>query len=108
MQSYTSASQHAVEVVGARRRAVHFQSGMSGPIGVKVSDRLKRVLFSTARMVENGYRVVHDSEEDGGACALHKATGMKTNVYMRKGVLVMPVWIAKHPGGAASPSQGQA
>jgi hypothetical protein len=107
VQSYTSASQHAVKVVGARRPTMHFQSGISGPIEVKVLDQLKKVLFSTARMVEKGYRIVHDSEADGGSYALHKASGAKTKIYMKNGVFVMPVWIAKHPGGEATSFPGQ-
>ncbi len=52
-------------------------------------------------MGEHGYRVGHDRDEDGGGFSLRKATGMKTRIYMRNGVFVMPVWIAKHTGGAA-------
>ena len=97
LQSYTSASQDAVNVLGRRTPECSFQGGYAGKVDFKVLDKLKKALFATSRMVQGGFRIVHDSEEDGGSYALHKATRKKIRIYLRNGVYVMPVWMRRTP-----------
>ena len=54
---------------------------------------LNKPLFSTSRMVQAGWRIVHDSEENGGLFALHRASGRKLKITVMGGVYKMPIWV---------------
>ncbi|WP_288993117.1 hypothetical protein, partial [uncultured Marinobacter sp.] len=88
-QAYTSASDHAVVVVGKIFPMCKFQNGMIAPVEMKVLKGLKRPLFSVHRMVENGnFEVTH---KRGESYATLK--GKRFSIYGRNGVYVMPVWV---------------
>ena len=53
-KAYNSASDHSVEVVGSIHPLVKFQNGVIGRVRMKVLRGLKRPLFSTCTMVEEG------------------------------------------------------
>ncbi len=88
-QAYTSASDHAVVVVGKIRPMCKFQNGMIAPVEMKVLKGLKRPLFSVHRMVENGdFEVTHRRGESYASLK-----GKRFSIYGRNGVYVMPVWV---------------
>jgi hypothetical protein len=87
--AYTSASDHAVVVVGQITPMCKFQNGMVAPVVMKVLKGLKRPLFSVYRMVENGdFELTH---RRGNSFATLK--GKRFQIYGRNGVYVMPVWV---------------
>jgi hypothetical protein len=87
--AYTSASDHAVVVVGQITPMCKFQNGMIAPVVMKVLKGLKRPLFSVYRMVENGdFELTH---RRGNSFATLK--GKRFQIYGRNGVYVMPVWV---------------
>ena len=88
-QAYTSASDHAVVVVGKIFPMCKFQNGMIAPVEMKVLKGLKRPLFSVHRMVENGdFEVTHRRGESYASLK-----GKRFSIYGRNGVYVMPVWV---------------
>ncbi len=88
-QAYTSASDHAVVVVGKIRPMCKFQNGMIAPVEMKVLKGLKRPLFSVHRMVENGdFEVTHRRGESYASLK-----GKRFQIYGRNGVYVMPAWV---------------
>lgn len=99
-QQYTSASDHEVKVLGSANPVVGFEDWGVGTIKAAVLKPLKRPLISTSRMVSAGWRVVHDSEENGGSFAVHRANGRKLKMYVMGGVYKMPIWVKKHRGFA--------
>ena len=87
--SYTSASEHLCKVVGRVTPQCAFQSGQTGKVELKILDPLKKIVLSTAKLQKAGYRIVHD-DISFLEC---KATGVKTKMYLRNGVYVIPLWI---------------
>ena len=88
-QAYTSASDHAVGVVGKITPMCKFQNGMIAPVEMKVLKGHKRPLFSVYRMVENGdFEVTHRRSE-----SFATLKGKRFQIYGRNGVYVMPVWV---------------
>ena len=49
-RTYTSASNHKVDVKGQMRARMRFQNGIEGEVNLKVLEGLKRPLFSTSKM----------------------------------------------------------
>ena len=72
-----------------------FEDWQVNKVEAVVLSPLKRPLFSTSRMVAAGWRIVHDSEENGGSFALHRASGRKLKMIVMGGVYKMPVWVKR-------------
>ena len=94
-ENYTSASNHQVKALGIAMPVVGFEDWVVNRITTTVLTPLKKPLLSTHEMVQNGWRVVHDDEENGGSYALHRATGRKLKIYAMGGVYKMPLWIRR-------------
>jgi hypothetical protein len=58
-QNYTSASQHAVNVLGQRTPRLAFMDGSVGKIKFKVLDTLGKPIVSTSALLKHGWTVVH-------------------------------------------------
>ena len=61
-----------------------------------VSERL----LSVSRMVKRGYRVVFDSEQNGGSYAQHMASDKWYRLHERNGVYVLASWVRPFDGQA--------
>lgn len=94
-KQYTSASNHEVTALGSAKPVISFEDWQVNKVEAVVLSPLKRPLFSTSRMVAAGWRIVHDSEENGGSFALHRASGRKLKMNVMGGVYKMPVWVKR-------------
>ena len=94
-KQYTSASNHEVTALGSASPVICFEDWQVNKVEAVVLSPLKRPLFSTSRMVAAGWRIVHDSEENGGSFALHRASGRKLKMIVMGGVYKMPVWVKR-------------
>jgi hypothetical protein len=103
-QAYTSASEHSVKVLGAKKPSVAFQNGLEYPVEFKVLIPLKKALLAVSKMLQS-CRVVFDLEEHGGSYAEQRKTGAKFKIYERKGVFVLPMWIRRVPQVASLTQQ---
>lgn len=92
-QQYTSASNHEVKAVGRTMPVVGFEDWQVHKVNAVILSPLNKPLFSTSRMVQAGWRIVHDSEENGGSFALHRASGRKLKMTVMGGVYKMPIWV---------------
>ena len=96
--SYTSASSHKIQVKGVVNPEVAFEGGLAGPVQLKVLEPLKKTLFSTSKMVDAGYRVVHQLEAFGGSYMEKPSTSQRYPIHRKGGVFVMYVWMRKLSG----------
>jgi len=94
-KQYTSASNHEVKAIGRAEPIICFEDWQVNKVQAVVLSPLKRPLFSTSRMVNAGWRIVHDSEENGGSFALHKGSGRMLKMTVVGGVYKMPIWVKK-------------
>ena len=92
-QQYTSASNHEVRAVGQTMPVVGFEDWQVHKVNAVILSPLNKPLFSTSKMVQAGWRIVHDSEENGGSFALHRASGRKLKMAVMGGVYKMPIWV---------------
>ena len=106
LSSYTTTSSHKIAVQGGVTPEVAFEAGLIGPVQLNVLDPLKKALFSTSKMVDAGFRVVHQGE-DGGSYMNDTKTGQKYPVHRKGGVFVMHVWMRKIPKPSSGNGQGQ-
>ena len=61
---------------------------------------VSKPLLSVSRMVKRGYRVVFDSEQNGGSYARHMASDKRYRLHERNGVYVLPSWVRPFDGPA--------
>ena len=60
---------------------------------------VSKPLLSVSRMVKRGYRVVFDTEQNGGSY-IESKDGTWFKVYERNGVYVLPSWVRPFEGQA--------
>ena len=108
LERNTSASNHAVKVVGFRQPTFYVEPGLEKRVRMTVLSPLKKAIFSTAAMTKAGMKVVHDSDANGGSYIWDRKSGARIPLYEKGGVYKVRVWIKGCSKEPASGFLGQA
>ena len=91
-RTFKAANGACMEAKGRKVLRVHMQDGSQTHLNFTMLP-VSRPLASVSQMVQNGSRVVFDSDCNGGSYIEDRQTGRKHPLRLKNGVYVLPTWI---------------
>ena len=92
---FSTASKEKVHNLGEKTIKGYNEQGVPAGIVFQVAEKVKDNLASVRKICEAGNRVVFDDGDPAGSYIQHKASGKKTQMYLKNGNYVFKLWIPK-------------